>query len=195
MNEDHLLQAAYQAFDSENAADPNTVTIDGQERPKELVFAERLTEEVMALDPDASLALRLAARCQHICRWQIPRDSEPMGRAGYLKWRQQLKKFHASKAGKILGEVGAPDDVVTTVQELNLKKNLKTDPDCQTLEDALCILFLKYQFDHLIENTDEVKMVRILQKTWNKMSPAGQKKAAQLDYSEQAASMLEKALS
>ena len=137
----------------------------------------------------------LASRCQHICRWKVPRSTQPMGRTGYLKWRSGLKVFHAEKSAEILREVGYDDYTIERVQDLNQKKNLKSDPDCQTLEDALCLVFLEHQFDLLIENTEEGKMLRIVQKTWAKMSERGQKTAAQLDFSELAAGVLKRALS
>lgn len=148
----------------------------------------------MALQPDASEALQLASRCQHICRWEVPRSTQPMGRAGYLKWRAGLKKFHAEKSAGILRDVGYPEEVITRVQELNLKKNLKTDPDCQTIEDALCLVFLQYQFDALIADTDPEKMIRIVQKTWAKMSQQGHEAALKLDYSPEAQQVLKDSL-
>jgi hypothetical protein len=117
-----------------------------------------------------------------------------MGRAGYLKWRAGLKKFHAGKSAAILEVVGYDAETVQRVQELNLKKNLKTDPDCQTLEDALCLVFLGHQFDKLIADTEEEKMLGIVRKTWAKMTPRGQQAAAALNFSEQAQAVLAKAL-
>ena len=76
-----MLEDAYARFDAANAKDPNLITIDGKQEPKELFFARCLTGAVLALDPEASEALRLAARCQHIRRWEIPRSSQPAGRA------------------------------------------------------------------------------------------------------------------
>jgi hypothetical protein len=195
MHDESILKQAFERFDAANAEDPNQLTIGNTEQPKELVFAKRLTEAVLALNPDASEPLRLASRCQHICRWNVPRNTQPMGRAGYLKWRAGLKKFHAETSAEILRDVGYPEATVERVQALNQKQNLKTDPDCQTLEDALCLVFLTHQFDDLIAHTDEEKMLRIVQKTWAKMSVRGQKAAAQLDFSELAAEVLKKALS
>lgn len=182
-------------FDAANAQDPNRIELDGELHPKELVLAKRLGDWVLALAPEASEALQLASRCQHICRWEVPRSSEPMGRAGYLKWRAGLKKFHAEKSAEILSEVGYPEKMINRVQELNLKKNLKSDPECQVIEDALCLVFLQYQFDALIEDTDPEKMMRIVQKTWAKMSAQGQEMALKLNYSAQAQEVLNKSLS
>src|ERR1039457_6899974 len=91
--------AALLRFDEANSKDPNTVQVDRVARPRELVYSQWLWSWVLRLRPDASEELRLAARCQHICRWQVPRESYPMTRAGYLKWRQDLKQFHAKTAG------------------------------------------------------------------------------------------------
>ncbi len=117
--------AAIARFDAENSRDPNLE--DG--RPRELVYAERLTNWVQKLAPNASAALRLAARCQHICRWESPRENYPMTRPGYLKWRADLKKFHAEKSAGILREVGYDEATIQRVQELNLKRYFPADAD------------------------------------------------------------------
>src|SRR5947208_3170058 len=105
------FEAALRRFDQENSCDPNIQLVDGQALPREVAYARWLTDWVLKLAPDASEPLRLAARCQHLCRWLVPRQSYPMTRAGYLQWREGLKKFHAQKAGEILREVGYPQDI------------------------------------------------------------------------------------
>src|SRR5215468_9807930 len=97
-NESKRFGEAIRRFDDANSNDPNRVATRSGTQGRELVYAEWLTEWVLRLEPNASEPLRLAARCQHLCRWQIPRDSYPMTRAGYLRWREELKKFHARKA-------------------------------------------------------------------------------------------------
>ena len=198
-NTDHsqdqdLLTKAYQAFDAANAKDPNAIDVDGVDQPKELVFAKRLTEAVAQLAPNASIPLQLAARCQHICRWEVPRSTQPMNRAGYLKWRAGLKKYHAKLSATILEEVGYDSETIQRAAFLNEKKNIKTDPESQTIEDALCLVFLQYQFDKLIEGTEEEKIISIVQKTWKKMSAQGHNAALKLPYSEAAQAILAKAL-
>src|SRR6266700_963274 len=106
MGDRSRFEAAIRCFDAANSLDPNLEIVEGIARPRELVYAERLTQWVLKLCPDPSEELRLAARCQHICRWMIPRSSHPMTRPGYLNWREDLKKFHAEKAGELLREVG-----------------------------------------------------------------------------------------
>jgi hypothetical protein len=188
------FEAAIRRFDRENSRDPNHETADGISRPRELLYAERLTNWVLRLCPNASGELRLAARCQHICRWEIPRDSYPMTRAGYLQWRVTLKKFHAQKAGEILREIGYDEKTVQRVQELNLKKNFPNDPEGRVLEDALCLMFLEFQFADLAAKTAEDKTINALQKSWQKMTEAARAEALKLNYGSREKALLQRAL-
>jgi hypothetical protein len=182
--------AAIRRFDEENARDPHPE--DGQ--PRELLYARRLTDWVLKLRPDAGEALRLAARCQHICRWQSPRESYPMTRPGYLKWRADLKKFHAEKSGAILREVGYDDGTVRRVQDLNLKKDFPADAECRVLEDALCLVFLEFQFAALAAKSDDAKMINALRKSWEKMTEAARAEALKLSFGAREKSLIERAL-
>jgi len=186
----HQFEAAIRRFDAENARDPNLEN--GQ--PRELLYAHRLTGWVLQLCPDASEELRLAARCQHIRRWEIPRDSYPMTRASYLKWRADLKIFHAQKAGEILRETGYDETVIRRVQDLNLKKNFPADPESRVLEDALCLVFLQFQLADLAGKTDEDKTINALRKSWAKMSGAGRAEALKLDFGPREKNLLQRAL-
>lgn len=194
MEKDALFELAFEKFDAANSQDPRQWVHEGESMPQELFFSEQHTKWVLKLEPGASDPLLLASRCQHICRWEIPRQSYTMDRTGYLTWRSDLKKFHAEKAGEILREIGYDEVLIERVQALNLKKNLRKDPECQTLEDALCLAFMEHQFDALIEDTEEDKMVKIVQKTWGKMSEKGHAEALRLDLSDSALSIVQKAL-
>jgi hypothetical protein len=185
---------ALRRFDQENERDPNTELADGIQHPRELLYAQRLTNWVLKLSPEAAEELRLAARCQHLCRWMIPRHSYEMTRAGYLRWRNELKTFHARKAGEILRDVGYGEEMVVRVQNLNLKKNFPNDPLSRTLEDALCLVFLEFQFAELASKTTEDKMINALQKTWRKMTPAAHEQALKLDYAPRERALIERAL-
>jgi Domain of unknown function (DUF4202) len=185
---------AWHRFDEENGRDPNLVVADGLAHPQELLYAERLTDWVLRLNPEASEQLLLAARSQHICRWTIPRHTYEMTRVGYLRWRSDLKKFHATKAAEILREVGYDPETIAQVRDLNLKKHLGRDPDCQILEDALCLVTLQHQLADLIAKTERGKMIEILRKTWKKMSPAGREHALTLSFSEEEKRLIEEAI-
>jgi hypothetical protein len=188
------FEAALRRFDAENSCDPNTEVTAGTSCPRELLYAQRLTDWVLRLCPGASEELRLAARCQHLCRWLVPRDSYPMTRTGYLQWREGLKKFHANKAGEVLRAAGYPEEVITRVQALNLKKDFPADAEVRILEDALCLVFLEHQFAPLAEKTSEEKMVTALQKSWKKMTPQARALARQFVYSPRQQALLAKAL-
>jgi hypothetical protein len=188
------FERALQRFDTENARDPNLELSDGKSWPRELLYADRLYQWVLRLQPNASEALRLAARSQHICRWMIPRSQYEMTKAGYLKWRNDLKKFHAEKAGAILQEVGYGAEIISAVQALNLKRNFPQDPESRVLEDALCLVFLQYQFADLAKKTADEPMINALKKSWNKMTPAGREAALKLEFAEKERRLLNLAL-
>lgn len=182
------LDAVLNKIDRLNSQDPNKVTADGKQEPFELAYAKRLSVWVQKLKPDASEALRIAARGQHVQRWTIPRDRYPMNRGGYLRWREDLKKFHAETVGNIMAEAGYAEDEIARVKQIISKKGIKEDPEIQALEDGLCLVFFEMQFVALRRKTPDDKMKDILQKTWKKMSAEGQKMALALplDQSERA---------
>jgi hypothetical protein len=184
------FQTAIRHFDAANEQDPNVEN--GQ--PRELLYAQRLTDWVLKLCPEASEALRLAARCQHICRWQSPRASYPMTRPGYLKWRADLKKFHAEKSGAILRATGYDEETIRRVQDLNLKKDFPANPEVRVLEDALCLVFLEFQLAALAAKSDDEKMINALRKSWAKMTEAARAEALKLTYGERETSLIGRAL-
>ena len=194
MEASERFKKAIDEFDRLNAQDPNSQDVNGEAVPYEVFFADCMTEWVMKLDSQASEAVRLAARCQHLCRWEIPRKSYPEGRVGYLTWRKDLKRFHADKSAEVLREVGYEEELVERVRAINLKQGLGKDEEVQIIEDALCLVFLEQQFDDLIAKTEDDKMVRILQKTWGKMSEQAQQEALKLSLSEKGALLVQLAL-
>jgi len=179
------LQRVLASIDAFNAQDP---------RGYELPYSEKLTAWVHKLWPEAPETLRIAARGQHIGRWTVPRDSYPMDRAGYLRWREGLKRFHAQKTGDLMAEAGYPVETIEKVSSIILKKNFQTDPEAQTIEDALCLVFLETQFQELIDKTPREKMIEIVRKTWKKMSPRGHAAAEGLPFTADQKALLQEAL-
>ncbi len=194
MSTSNKLQRAFHLFDEANQQDPNTEVFDGKTYPKELLYAQRMTMQLNSFEPNASEALQLTARCQHICRWEIARDSYEMNREGYLRWRQALKKFHAEKAAAILTEVGYTEEIISKVKFLLEKKQLKKNEETQTLEDVICLVFLEHYFEPFAEKHPEEKTIDILQKTWRKMSKKGHWAALQLPLSENSINLVSKAI-
>lgn len=189
------LLLAFQHFDDANKQDPHTEVFQGRTYPKEVLYGIRMTERLNEFAPDASEALRLTARCQHICRWEIPRESYAMDREGYLRWRQDLKKFHAKKATQILEEIGYAKEIIDKVVFLLEKKQLKKNEETQTLEDVICLVFLEFYFEPFAHKHPEDKTIDILQKTWRKMSDKGREAALTLPFSKFALDLVTKAIS
>ena len=194
MTSSDRLQQAFDAFDRANAADPNLESVDGQSVPKELIYGRRMSDWLERLCPDASEALRLAARSQHLERWVTPRAGYPEGRTGYLTWRRDLKRYHAERAGEILTQLGYDGEVVARVQALIRKERLKRDEEAQVLEDVVCVVFLAHYFADFAAKHADDKVIAILRKTWAKMSPLGREAALGLSLPEPMAALVSEAL-
>ena len=183
-------------IDRANSEDPNREIVDGLEESKEIVYAQRMTEWVGKLAPDASEALRLAARSQHIRRWEIPRSNFPMNRAGYHRWRRSLYVFHADTAAEILASADYDSGTIARVREMLQKKNLAKDAEAQIIEDAAALVFLQFHLKDFAErpDIDEKKLLGIVRKTWAKMSAQGHAAAMGLRFSPELQGLVETAI-
>ena len=179
------LRRAIERIDAYNRQDPHG---------KELPYSERMTDWLERLEPDASEPLRIAARAQHIGRWTSPRENYPMDRAGYKRWRSDLARTHARLTVEILRQTGYDDAAIARVESLLQKKALKTDPECQTLEDVICLVFLEHYFGDFSRKHPEEKIVFILQRTWLKMSERGRAAALGMEMPNELRALVEKAL-
>lgn len=173
MTDSQRFERAIALFDAANAADPNMESIDGKEMPKELVYAQRMSEMIERFAPDAPEAVKLAVRAQHIERWKVPRSDYPMDRTGYLMWRTGLYKYHAETAGRLMKEAGYDDEMIARVQSAVGKKGIKVNPETQLLEDVVDLVFIEHYmigFASQHPEYDEAKWIGIIRKTWQKMS-------------------------
>ena len=188
------FQNASAWIDAENAQDPNSEIYQSKTYPKELLYSNRMYERLMDFHPNASEAVQIASKAQHICRWKMPRESYPMDRVGYLKWREDLKKFHANLTAEILEKAGYSKEFIDRVSFLIEKKSLKKDEETQLLEDVICLVFLEYYFDPFVHKHDREKMKNIILKTWNKMSEAGHQEALKINFSDENLQLIKEAL-
>lgn len=188
------FQNASAWIDAENAQDPNSEIYQSKTYPKELLYSNRMYERLMDFHPNASEAVQIASKAQHICRWKMPRESYPMDRVGYLKWREDLKKFHAKMTAEILEKAGYQQEFIDRVSFLIEKKSLKKDAETQLLEDVICLLFLEHYFDPFVQKHDREKMKNIILKTWNKMSETGHQEALKINFSDENLQLIKEAL-
>ena len=193
-HQDPRLREAFALLDAMHREDPSA----GVDGPKDILasidYHQRVSRWVERLAPEASPALRLAARSQHVRRWAIPRNSYPMTRRGYRDWREALGSFHARTTAEVLARVGYDAHTVARVEQLLRKQRLRSDPEARTLEDAACLVFLEVQLEDFSRRHSEEKLLHILRRTWKKMSPTGRSLALGLELPEAAAGLLRKAL-
>ena len=166
--------SAIAAFGKANEEDPNKEMHDGKEYPKELLYAIRMGEMQERYVPEASEAVKLAVRAQHIQRWKFPRSEFSMDRQGYLQWRTKLYKFHAETAAGLMREVGYDSEMTERVMNIVSKKGLKVNAETQLMEDVADLVFIEHymaEFASKHPEYDEERWMQIVRKTWQKMSP------------------------
>lgn len=188
------FRRALTRLDALHAEDPATEEVRGELVPAELAYARRMTGWLMRLNADASEALRLAVRAQHLCRWRLPRSDYPMDRPGYKAWRREQLRQHATLATTVLTQAGYDRATVERVDFLIRKRKLKVDAESQTLEDAACLVFLESYFADFARLHDESTLVRILRKTWPKMSERAHALALELPLARRERALVERAL-
>ena len=188
------FSAAIAAFDAYHEEDPNTDTVHGIVYPRELLYAVRMTDRLSQFAPEADEAVKLAARCQHIGRWEIPRETFPMDRKGYLQWRNEEKSRHAAIAEDILRGCGYDEGMIQEVTTLLLKKGLRTNPNTQLLEDVVCLVFVEHYLADFAAKHEEEKVVDIVRKTLRKMSDRGIASLTTLPLNGQVRALLERAM-
>jgi hypothetical protein len=184
------IDRARSAIDAANAADPNEH--DGE--PLALLQGRLAEGWVIRLDPDASEALRLAARAHHLRRWVVPRDSYPDGRAGYLRWRRDQKQRHAEELRELLEQVGLDPVIVARAAAIVAKVGLGSDPEVQVFEDAVCLTFLETQLGETADRLDADRMTTVIAKTLTKMSEPGKAAALTIDLDERGRDLLARAV-
>ena len=192
---DQKLSHVLRLVDEANSSDPNDIELRGERRPAAKVYGERMSAMLHQFQPDAADHLQIAARAQHIERWKSPRSDFPEGRAGYLRWRTELKAFHARRVGELMEQVGYDQDAISRVGALIRKEGLKRDEEVQTLEDVVCLVFLTFYASDFIAPHDDAKVIGILAKTARKMSSRGLEAAGNIALPDRLGRLLTTALS
>ncbi|MDE0699729.1 MAG: DUF4202 domain-containing protein [Acidimicrobiaceae bacterium] len=171
------MQDLRAAIDAVNAGDPRVHDTE----PLALAQGRMAEAWVALLAPDASVALRLAARAHHLSRWELPRSDYPDVRAGYLRWRRAQRQRHGHDLIAILDAAGAQPSVSARAAEVVTKKGLGSDPEVQTFEDAVSLAFLETELLPVVDRLeDDSKVTDIVAKTLAKMSAAGREQAQEL---------------
>ncbi len=177
------LQCALEAIDQTNQADPNQEQVGNDLLPKEYAYSQHMTRWLFELEPEPSPRMQIACRAQHIERWTMPRSDYGEGRKAYYQWRQACGRMHGRRAAEIMAECGFPVEECERVETILTKRELRQDEDTQLLEDVACMVFLERYFADFYEQNadyDREKWLRIVRRTWGKMSHRGHEAALKL---------------
>jgi len=182
-------------IDAAHASDPKKNS-DGT--AAEGVYADRMEAALLRLNPGAPPLLRLAARCQHLQRWSVPRASFPLDKVGYHAWRKSLYTKQATQARELLLAAGVSPAESDEVYAWVSKSGLKVNAGTQALEDSACLVFLEYEipgFATLHPDYTREKYLDIIRKTWKKMSLPAQELALSLALPSEVSALVREAVS
>ena len=191
------LDAVLAAIDAANADDPRRVPVEGRDCAFEQLYAERMTARLAAVYPEASELLQIAARAQHLRRWEVARENYPEGRHGYNDWRKTCRVHHATLAREIMLRLGYTEAEATHVGVLLRKEQLKKNKESQALENVAAIVFIEHYFDEFLAKYagyDDGKLIDILGKTLCKMSPRGHDAALGLSLPQRSLDLIKRAI-
>jgi hypothetical protein len=186
--------AAVEAIDAANADDPTRVVVRGAEQPLALVHGTLAAAWVAELHPDADETWLLAARAHHLRRWELPRTQYEPGRSGYLKWKRDQRRRHATDVADLLARLGYDPATIERVQALVRRDNLAVDPGAQAIEDAACLAFVETQLAEVATKLDRAHLIDVLRKTARKMTPAATAAIAQIPLADAERELLAEAL-
>lgn len=189
------LEQVINALDQLHGEDPKTVDVDTERVAAELLYAQRMSTWLATLTQRPSESLQIAVRAQHLQRWQVTREEYPEGRVGYLTWRRDQGIRAGETTAQLMREAGYSAEETAQVATIINKKGLGRDPDVQALEDCACLVFLGNYFADFSRKVEHDHMLRIIQKTWRKMSPQAHELALGLPMSPNSAALVKEALS
>ena len=136
---------AVELINSVHQLDPNSETVDGIEIKAELLYSRRMLRMLEKVQPDASFALKLAAQCQHISRWSIPRVTFPIGKKGYYEWRAAIMKHQLSvTTTSVLQQAEINGQSIEIIVDALKNKADKSNINASIIEDPrlmVCRLF------------------------------------------------------
>ncbi|XKE45294.1 DUF4202 domain-containing protein [Halomonas organivorans] len=187
-------EKALAGLDALHAEDPRRVEVDGDSRPLELWHAGRMTAWLERLVESPDELVCLAVRGQHLQRWQVPRGDYPEGRVGYLTWRRDQGQRAGERTAEVMREAGYDEASAERVASMIRKQGLGRDAGTQAVEDCACLVFLENYFADFSKQVDHDHLIRIVQKTWKKMSPRAHELALGLPMTAEARALVEEAL-
>lgn len=188
------FEKVIQLIDQAHAEDPSIELVNGESISKELLYSTRMSDCLLEFFPSASELQQIGAKCQHLKRWEVPRDTYPMGKKGYYQWRTYLYDYQAEKAAEIMNECGYSKEAVEEVKAMVAKKQVKTNSSSQLLEDVACLIFIQFYLKDFAVDYEEEKLIKIIQRTWNKMSEQAQQFALKLSLKDDVGQIIGKAL-
>jgi len=170
MINEHFYLLATAEIERLHRTDTLQVMENGIEHPSELLYSKRMLDMLELFCPGSPNYLKIAAQCQHLKRWGVPRDNYPYDRRGYHEWRREVMEYQLGETYRILSVVGIEDSDIQQIIDVLRNQGDKTNEDAQIIMDTACLTFLKWYMEPFASKHESSKVIDILKKTMRKMS-------------------------
>lgn len=181
---------AVELINSVHNQDPNSEIIDGVDIKAELLYSNRMLTILEKVAIDASFELKLAAQCQHMSRWGIPRATFSMNKKGYYQWRAAIMEHQLSVTSSVLKQAEINEQSIEIIVDALKSKADKSNINASIIEDTACLTFIKWYLVPFAGHFDPEKAKIILQKTAAKMSERGVALISEIELSKEVLDIL-----
>ena len=145
------LDATLAAIDAANADDPRAASqTEDSDTAFEELYARAHERALYAVYPEASDLLQIAARAQHLRRWEISREDLSRRAPGLQRVAQDLPRASCGARGRDHAGPRLERGEAAHVGVLIRKEQLKKEPESQALENIAAIVFLEHYFDDFL---------------------------------------------
>lgn len=182
---------ASEKIDAAHSSDETMQLENGNLVPAELLYSKRMLSVLELVNAGSSFEIKIAAQCQHLKRWSVPRSLYPYDRRGYHQWRQVVMDFQLQETKLILSLAYIGESDIKHILTILKEQGNKLNPESQMIMDTACLVFLKWYMEPFAGKHQNEKVIDILRKTMRKMSSKGVNLISQLDLPVSAKTILE----
>jgi hypothetical protein len=192
MLDDNLYHKATLELEKVHGMDTTREIYNGNQYPSESLYSHRMLQMLEKVNAEASNILKLAAQCQHLKRWNIPRGEYPYNRRGYHEWRRVVMEYQLKEMEEILSKVGISNEDILLVTDALRNQGDKSNSNAQIITDTACLVFIKWYMEPFATKHQSEKVTDIMKKTMRKMSETGLQLISRLNLPTTASQILER---
>ena len=189
ITEEQYIKAS-RAIERIHETDPNLLTENAASIAAEKLYSRRMLSVLDLVQTNSPYSLKIAAQCQHLKRWGVPRSEYPYDRRGYHLWRRAVMEYQVELTRQVLNESEIEESEIVVILDALKDQGNKSNINATIIMDTACLVFLKWHLVPFSAKHESVKVIDILRKTMKKMSEKGLQKLNAMEFDEQVKELL-----